>query len=94
MIMIFVYLLISELVWIFLYVFRKTKNIKGNLTSTLVIITETYNSGILIQIVNSVVCEKINQSFFLSKDLAINCDTEEFVKLVNKNKKLIFVNLN
>ena len=84
MIMSFAYLTISELVWVFLYLSKKTRSLKGNLTSTIVIITETYNSGILIQIVNSVVCEKINDKFFLSKDLVISCDTEEFMKLVQR----------
>ena len=50
--------------------------------STLIIITETFNFGFLIQIINSTICEKINNKYYLSNDLKIDCDEEGFVKLV------------
>ena len=58
-------------------------NINERLTSTLIILIETFNSGILIQIANSISCEQMNDKLVLSQNLSIDCEDENFLKFKN-----------
>ena len=74
--------MIFNLIWIILYWKKKVLDLKGNLFSTFIIVSETFNSGLLIQIINSVICENINDSYYLTNDLNVDCDDENFIKIV------------
>lgn len=51
--------------------------------SSLIIIIETFNSGFLMQIASAISCENINKHYYLSKNLKIDCDEEDFINIVS-----------
>lgn len=75
---------VFEIMWLFLFFLNKINltDLRRNMISSLIILIETYNSGILLQITNSLICEKIDSGYYLTKDLKINCDTDEFLNIV------------
>lgn len=83
------FLLIVELFWLASYKKGRKKGLSGKLISTFIIVIETLNSGLLVQIANSVICEKINEEYYLSKDLSIICSDDAYLKWV---KKIIIIN--
>lgn len=81
-----IFLIFSELFWI-VYFFkekRKKKGFSGRIVSTFIIIMENLNSGLLVQILDSVVCEKINDNYYLSKDLNVSCSGSNYFTWVSK----------
>ena len=73
-----VYLIMASFFWIIHFFCSKKKNLIGNLISTFIILLETYNSGLLIQLTNSLNCEKLNNSYYLAKDFRVSCQTDEY----------------
>ena len=87
--LILIILIIFELIWIIGYFIGKKSNLKMKIISTFVIIMETYNSGVLVQITNSIVCKQIGEKYFLSKDLLINCEDKYYLDWVKINLKKV-----
>lgn len=78
----FFVLMMCNLIWIILYLKKKVRTWKGNIFSTSIIVFETFNSGLLIQIINSIICEKINDLYYLTNDLNVDCNDDDFLRLV------------
>ena len=81
---IFIIILLILCECISLLFFRNQKNEKTNVTmiSALIIIIETFNSGFLMQIAGAISCENVNNHYYLTKNLKIDCTAEDFIKIV------------
>ncbi len=78
LIILLAYITTSNVFWILHSFLSKKKNLIGNLIFSLIILLETFNSGLLTMLVNSMDCEKLTNNSYLSKDLRVSCQTDEF----------------
>jgi hypothetical protein len=83
LICIFIFFFGFESYWILARCKKKRNNIVWQLISTMIIIIETFNSDLLIQIASVISCEYIDGEYFLSHYLKINCNDNDFKFKVN-----------
>lgn len=77
------FLLFAEVFWVIIFTRRRKKGLSERIISTFIIIMENLNSGLLVQITDSVICEKINEKYYLSKDVNLLCSGDTYIKWVS-----------